>query len=560
ASNKGEVTVWDSVTGRTLQILRQSSVKHALFFGNDQKIMASGGNDATLWRRRGGRFIKTARLIGHVNAVNSIAASPNGRVVATCSFDGTARVWDAGTGKLLSLLSTGESNTCFATTFSPDSTMLATVDDRKARVWRVPDGWPLMSLQSHTRPVTRLSFTPDGTRLITSTNGETVSIWDVKREPNLVASFAAENIADVEWNDQIEHLFIVDGKGHVTSMANDGASSDVQTLGHDGMTRLYFITSSRQWLQFTKSAGLRLVPESGKGPVQQLTHAGQPILHIAVNRAAGVVAASDQARVLNWRLSRDSTRPRVLNLEIGQITSMNINSSGTLLAAASKNYVTIWDLRTSMRRWMLSRHQGETEEAEVLRFSPDGRWLLSSTDDTVTLWDLAEGRKHCAADIDSPIMDATFSPDGNTFAIGTEEATFALYDSSRCTALRTLDRPDTFALDATVAFTRSGRRLLTAASDGFAELWDVETGARLQTFDNTVARDDGLPSQEENDLCFAQFNAHEDRVVLASDHNVTIWSVIPEGEALIQRAKQLVPRDFLPEELIEYGLGPSPSK
>jgi len=45
-----------------------------------------------------------AILKGHTAALTAVAYSPNGKYLATGSLDGTARVWDAATGKELAVL------------------------------------------------------------------------------------------------------------------------------------------------------------------------------------------------------------------------------------------------------------------------------------------------------------------------------------------------------------------------------------------------------------------------------------------------------------------------
>ena len=64
-----------------------------------------------------------------------MAFSPDGGRVATASYDGTARLWDASSGKELKVLR-GHTSSVTAVAFSPDGSRLATASyDRTARLW-----------------------------------------------------------------------------------------------------------------------------------------------------------------------------------------------------------------------------------------------------------------------------------------------------------------------------------------------------------------------------------------------------------------------------------------
>src|SRR3954467_1122329 len=64
-------------------------------------------------------------LAGHADGVHAVAFSPDSRLLATASHDGTARLWDVASGTQVKLLD-GHAGAVYSVAFSPDGRSVAT--------------------------------------------------------------------------------------------------------------------------------------------------------------------------------------------------------------------------------------------------------------------------------------------------------------------------------------------------------------------------------------------------------------------------------------------------
>src|SRR5947209_14681649 len=116
---------------------------------------------------------------GHSNGVSAIAWSPDGKRIASASYDKTVQVWDAATGHLF-FTYRGHANWVIAVAWSPDGKRIASASfDRTVQVWDATTGKHLLTYRGHSGTVTAVAWSPDGHLLASASYDKTVQICDV---------------------------------------------------------------------------------------------------------------------------------------------------------------------------------------------------------------------------------------------------------------------------------------------------------------------------------------------------------------------------------------------
>jgi hypothetical protein len=169
--------------GEGTPITAHDDVVHALAFSPDGKVLASASYDRLikLQEAPSGKLLRV--LKDHSDAVYGIAFSPDGKFLASAAADRTVKVWDVDTGVRLYTL--GEATDwVYAVAWSPDGKHLAAAGvDRSIRIWQVDrkGGKIVHSVFAHEGPVTRLVYSRDGKTLYSLSEDRSAKAWDTTR-------------------------------------------------------------------------------------------------------------------------------------------------------------------------------------------------------------------------------------------------------------------------------------------------------------------------------------------------------------------------------------------
>jgi WD40 repeat protein/serine/threonine protein kinase len=206
---RGEATVWDAGTGMPQFALKGIKGRvSSVAFSKDGKLIATGGvgtadkwpGAATVWDARTGAPL--VELQGLKEPVKSVAFSPDGtRTLTAAEYwnrgGAELKLWDATTGTVLLDLTQKEASGVYpgerggSVAFSPDGRRFVvggmhTADSGKVKVYDARTGTVLVEMRGTTLPVLSLTFSPDGTRIVTGNWEKTATVWDAETGTALV--------------------------------------------------------------------------------------------------------------------------------------------------------------------------------------------------------------------------------------------------------------------------------------------------------------------------------------------------------------------------------------
>jgi WD40 repeat protein len=549
-STKGSKEFWvqDVVSGRPVLLGRSEHVNRlAVFAPDSNRLAVATAGGVEVWDVSN---MKRCLHLRHTQAVNAVAFSPDGRLLATGAMDATIRLWDAVTGKRLQARS-GAEGAITSVQFFHDGKQVGSCSfrDQTVHVWDLPGGKEVIR-SDHSVHGALLCLSPDARVAAGGRRGE----WEPFSVVDLHTTKPLLRVKDYAWGWAQAAVFTPDGQALATLQTDfqpvvrsfsgtrhapawlflrDRRTGQVVQSFPSHHTRLY-------WAQGPDARMLRFSPD------------GQ------VLAATVIQPGSCSQRIWMWNahtgrplppLGRDAIRGHSFafspdcRLLVAASGGTPVAYPSALLHPSSSEEridVTVWDL---MAGQLVGLIRDSRREVSAVAVSPDGRFLALGTDQgAIRLHDLLENREVARLERHrSGVWALAFSPDGQ-LASGSNDATVLLWDTARVLAqvrrparLSDAELRDLGAAlegDNTLKANRAVWRLSLAPDQAVPWLREqLKRGAPCEARLLRLVRDLGSPNYPVRERATKELAALNEQAADA------LWTALREGVDLEQRRR-----------------------
>uniref|UniRef100_A0ABK0LF43 Apoptotic peptidase activating factor 1 n=1 Tax=Rattus norvegicus TaxID=10116 RepID=A0ABK0LF43_RAT len=531
-----KVKIWDSGTGKLVHTYEEHSEQvNCCHFTNKSNhlLLATGSNDSflKLWDLNQKECRNT--MFGHTNSVTHCRFSPDDELLASCSADGTLKLWDVRsanekksinvkrfflssedppedvevivkccswsadgdriivaaknkvllldihTSGLLTEIHTGHHSTIQYCDFSPyDHLAVIALSQYCVELWNIDSRVKVADCRGHLSWVHGVMFSPDGSSFLTASDDQTIRVWETRK--------VCKNSAIV-LKQEIDVVF---------------QENEMMVLAVDNIRGLQLIAG--------KTGQIDYLPEAQVSCCCLSPH----LEYVAFGDEEGAIKIIELPN------------NRVFSSGIGHkkaVRHIQFTADGkTLISSSEDSVIQVWNWQTE-EYVFLQAHQETVKDFRLLR---DSRLLSWSFDGTVKVWNVITGRiERDFTCHQGTVLSCAISSDATKFSSTSADKTAKIWSFELPSPLHELKGHNSCVRCS--AFSLDGILLATGDDNGEIRIWNVSDGQLLHLC-APISIEEGTATHGGwvTDVCFSP-----DRKMLVSAGGYLKWWNVVTGES-----------------------------
>ncbi len=409
----------------------------SIHYSADGRCFAAGDRDGTIRVYEATSLKLIATIESEQGRVNDLAFSPDNRTLATAGQDGTLRLWDLATTELR-LTIPAHAEPVRGIVYAADGTLLVSCGlDKRIRLWDPTQGTDQGELEGHERGVEGLAVSPDGRLLASAGNDATLRLWDLKERSQIRSvGFANARMVCVAFSGDGTLVAAGDILGNIILHQLPSESSRILVQLLDGVEGLVFLKDDCWLATGDRGGAIQFWPVTGDN---------EP----------------------DVGLGRE-TYPR-WQAHNSRVTTLTLTPDGKHLVSGSRGgRICRWPAQPATCRWVIG--EPDNPAAGFAFFHQDSR-LVAAHGRALEVWDL-DTRKMLQswAEDQGPWYNIAVSPNRDILVAGNESGQIVAWQLNTCSELARWKSPGNAEWE-TIAFAPDGHTFAAVAWDRLEDAW-----------------------------------------------------------------------------------------